>query len=97
MAFSFLLAWPPSTTPWNLDTQQYLTNHVFYNRLKSKTIDLTSFTASLAGLSDTLLAGMVADVPDEWNNDSLFKIERHLRSMREHAADFAEQIRRFLV
>lgn len=96
-AFSFLLAVFPPATPWKLGDQQYLTDHVFFRRLKSKPVDLTRFTVSLAGLSEAVLAGIVADVPAEWNNDNLPKIERHLRTMRDHAGEFAEEVRRFLV
>jgi hypothetical protein len=97
MAFSFLLALLPSAMPWRLGDQQYLTDHVFYRKLKSKPIDLTGFTASLRGLSEPFLAGIAADVPAEWNNDNVLKIERHLRAVREHAAEFADEIRRSLV
>jgi hypothetical protein len=97
MAFSFLLVLFPSTTPWKLDDQPLLTDHVFFRKLKSKPIDLTGFTASLGGLSDGLLKEIVADVPAEWNNDNLPKIERHLRTVRDHAGEFAEEVRRFLV
>lgn len=96
-AFSFLLAILPSTEPWELNDQQYLTDHVFYRKLKSKPIDLTGFTASLGGLSDALLAGIVADVPGEWNNDNLPKIERHLRTVRDRAGEFAAEVQRILV
>jgi hypothetical protein len=96
-AFSFVVALFPSATPWKLDDQQYLTDHVFYRKLKSKPIDLTGFTASLGGLSDAVLEGIVADVPAEWNNDNLPKIERHLSTVRDHAGEFAEEVRRFLV
>jgi hypothetical protein len=96
-AFSFLLAVIPSGTPWKLSDQRYLTDHVFYRNLRSKPIDLTGFTAALTGLSDALLAGIVADVPAEWNNDNLPKIERHLRTVRDLAGEFAEEVRRFLV
>jgi hypothetical protein len=87
----------PSATPWKLDDQQYLTDHVFYRKLKSKPIDLTGFTASLGGLSDAVLEGIVADVPAEWNNDNVPKIERHLCTVRDHAGEFAGEVRRFLV
>ena len=96
-AFSFLLALFPSATPWKLEDQQYLTNHVFYRKLRSKSIDLTGFTASLLGVSDALLAAIVADVPAEWNNDSLPMIERHLRAVRDRAAEFTGEVRRILV
>ena len=97
MAFSFVLALFPSATPWRLDDQQYFANHVFYRKLKSKTIDLTGFTASLGGLSDAILAGIVADLPSEWNNGTLAKIEAHLRTVRDHRLEFAEEVRRILV
>jgi hypothetical protein len=97
MAFSFLAAVLPSPTPWKVDQQQYLRDHVFYRRLKSKPLDLTGFTASLGGLSDGLLGGIRADVPAEWNNENVVKIERHLRAVQEHRGEFAEEVRRFLV
>lgn len=97
MAFSFVLALVPSATPWRLDDQQYLADHVFYRKLKSKPIDLTGFTASLRGLSETFLAGIVADVPAEWNNENVLKIEGHLRAVSEHATEFADEVRRSLV
>jgi len=96
-AFSFLLALSPSATPWDLDDQPYLIDHVFYRRLKSKPIDLTGFTTSLSGLSDAALDGITEDVPAEWNNGNLSRIERHLRMVRDHAGEFTEAIRRILV
>ncbi len=96
-AFSFLLAILPSEEPWKLNDQQYLTDHVFYRKLKSKPIDLTGFTAALGGLSEGILTGIVADVPGEWNNDNLPKIERHLRTVRDRAGEFAAEVQRILV
>jgi hypothetical protein len=94
-AFSFLLALFPSD-PWSLDDQQYLSEHVFFRTLKSKGVDLTAFTNSLAGLSDVVLAEFLADVPSEWCDDSLPKIKEHLGAIRDHGAEFAEAVRRFL-
>jgi hypothetical protein len=96
-AFSFLLAILPSAEPWKLNDQQYLTDHVFHRKLKSKPIDLTGFTSSLGALSDAFLAGIVADVPAEWNNDNLAKIERHLQTVRDRAGEFAAEVQRILV
>ncbi len=97
MAFSFLLALLPSANPWSLDDQQYLLEHVFFRSLKSKAIDITPFTDSLAGLTDALLSELVAEVPSEWNSESLPKIKEHLCGMRDHAVEFNESLRRFLV
>ena len=96
MAFSFLLDIFPSATPWELRGQKYLEKHVFYSRLKSKSIDLEAFIQTLSALSDTLLESFMTDIPDEWNNDSVPKISQHIRSIREHASAFNEEIRRFL-
>jgi hypothetical protein len=96
LAFSFVTAVFPTVAPWKLGDQQYLVDHAFYRKLRSRPIDLSGFTALLGGASDAMLKTIVADIPTEWNNDSLRKIERHLRMVREHAAEFAEEIRRFL-
>jgi hypothetical protein len=97
MAFSFLLALLPSANPWSLDDQRYLLEHVFFRALKSKAIDVTFFTNSLVGLTDALLSELAAEVPSEWNNESVPKIKEHLCVMRDHAGEFAESLRRFLV
>ena len=96
LAFSFLLDILASAEPWRLDGQRYLSEHVFYRALKSKAIDITGFTGALAALSGSVLGGIVNDVPPEWNNGSLPKIEQHLRTVSAHASEFAEEIRRRL-
>jgi hypothetical protein len=97
IAFSFLMDIFPSPSPWLVDRQPYLTNHVFYRQLKSQNIDLTDFTLRLSGLSDAVLGEVFADVPSEWNNEDVPRIGQHLNMMRNHAEEFAEELRRFLV
>ena len=97
VAFSFLLDLFPSPRPWELNNQVSLSDHVFYRQLKSQRIDLTRFTAQLDELSGEILEEIFADVPQEWNNENGPKISRHFSSVRDHAEEFAEQIRRFLV
>lgn len=97
LAFAFLLDILPSATPWKLSDQRYLESHVFFTKLRSRPVDLMRFVESLAGLSDSRIGRMSAEVAPEWNNGILFKIEAHLRLMREHAEEFAEEIRRRLV
>ena len=97
MAFSFLRTIFPSTTPWKLEREAYLQEHVFYRKLKSKPIDLDGFIQNLSTLSDTLLESIMTDIPPEWNNDKVSMISAHIRSIRDHASDFDEEIRRFLV
>lgn len=96
LAFSFLLDILESATPWRLDGQRYLGDHVFYRRLRGKPIDLDGFTAGLAALPGPALDGILAEVPAEWNNENLAKIERHLRTVSAHAAEFADEVKRRL-
>lgn len=96
-AFSFLLDVLPSPAPWLMNRQQYLTNHVFYRQLKSQDIDLKDFTRKLTGLTDATLDQMIAESPAEWNNEDAQKIAQHLRAVRNHAEEFTEDIRRFLI
>lgn len=96
LAFSFLLDVFPSSSPWILDRQVYLRDHVFYRQLKSKSLDLTGFTTALSNVEDSVLEGLFADIPQEWKNESGLRIQEHLISMRDHAEEFAEQVRRFL-
>jgi hypothetical protein len=97
MAFSFLLDLRRSAAPWKLGDQGYLSDHVFFTALRSKTCDLEGFTKSLAALSERQITMMTANVPREWNNGSLTRIEEHLRLVGEHAEEFAEEVKRRLV
>jgi hypothetical protein len=97
VAFSFLRAIPPTATPWIVDQERYLEHHVFYRKLKSKPIELEGFTSRLAEMPDAFLDSFVAEVPHEWDNqDCVTRIVAHLRTVRDHATEFAESIRRVL-
>jgi len=96
-AFSFLDAIFPSGTPWRLGTERYLTDHVFYRQLKSKDVDLMDFTARLTGLTDAVIDRILEEAPAEWNHEDAQKIAQHLRAVRNHAEEFSEEVRRFLV
>jgi hypothetical protein len=96
IAFSFLRDIFPSPTPWKLDRQGYLINHVFYRQLKAQQIDLTRFSANLMSLSGAVLEEIFADIPPEWNNEDGPSIRHHLLAVREHADEFADELRRFL-
>jgi len=96
-AFSFLKTIFPSASPWVLSTEQYLTDHAFYRQLKSKEVDLMDFTARLKDLDDTAIDRILDEAPAEWNREEAQKISKHLRTIRDHAEEFGEEIRRFLV
>jgi hypothetical protein len=96
LAFSFLLAIQLSPTPWRLDGKTYLDDHVFGRCLKSKSIELGTFEAALANLPAVALDGIVAEIPEEWNNEYVTRIERHLCDVSAHAVEFTEEVRRRL-
>jgi hypothetical protein len=96
VAFSFVRDILPSPEPWKLDRQRYLADHVFYRNLKTQRVDLSRFSENLGLLSNGTLEEIFADVPPEWNNGDESRISQHLLAVREHAEEFAEEIRRFL-
>lgn len=96
-AFSFLFDVFPSGAPWEVDNERYLTNHVFYRRLKSKCIELEEFIVNLVDLSEAVLEGFVAELPSEWDNqDNVRRIVEHIGALRQHGEEFADSIRRVL-
>jgi len=96
LAFSFLYGIAPSPTPWRLEDQLYLADHVFYTRLRKKQVDLSRFVAALVALPEGALQEILAEVPAEWNNGILPGIDGHLRIVSNHAIEFGEEVRRRL-
>jgi hypothetical protein len=97
LAFSFLLDIFSSPEPWQLEKQRmHLENHVFYRKLKAKPIDLQDFVSFLLSLTNTVLEGMVAEIPNEWNNEYVDRIVKHLVVLREHSEEFVQEVQRFL-
>jgi hypothetical protein len=96
MSFSFLFALAVSHQSWNLEDQNYLKQHVFHSRLKSRELDFTNFRDRLNALTEIVLARIKAEVPKEWTHENLERIEAHLNEIREHTDEFVEQVRRRL-
>lgn len=95
--FSFLMALLPSKEPWNLERETYyLENHVFYNKLKRKEIDLADFGRMLKLLTRKVLNEIREDTPSEWAHDDLKRIEDHLAQIQRNAGKFVEQVQRRL-
>lgn len=69
---------------------------MFYRRLKSRAIDLDDFTDRLKALPEAAWGDIVEDVPPEWKNESVDRVEEHLRAVSAHASEFAEEVRRRL-
>jgi hypothetical protein len=96
LSFSFLESILPTQTPWTLDDQPNLHEHVFYRQLRRKPLDLTGFMTALAELANGPLEVILTETPAEWNNEVLGKIEQHLRLISLHADEFREGIIRRL-
>jgi hypothetical protein len=69
---------------------------VFYAQLRSSPIDLDDFTQALRALSGAPLDAIRAALPTAWNNEEAVKIDRRLRTIADHAGEFAEEVKRQL-
>ena len=99
LAFSFVFEIGTSGRPWELKglTGDFLNGHVFSKDLKGKVIDLSRLQSGLEGIDDLTLRAMFDQIPIEWNNDNLSRIREHLRDVRNHSAQFIEQVKWRLV
>jgi hypothetical protein len=94
-AFSFLLEIFPSGKPWIPASEDFLEKHVFARALDQVPFPM-DFLRSLSGLSDDIAAHFSEQIPSAWKSDDLPRIESHIALMREHAAEFAEEVTRRL-
>jgi hypothetical protein len=95
-AFSFLLAIFPSAHPWQLGTESYLDEHVFFNGLHKRQVDWTAFIDALRNLPTDFFVTLRNDLPEEWNATAFDRIEEHITLVIQHADDFELELRRRL-
>jgi hypothetical protein len=95
MAFSFLLNILPNQTPWRLEHETYLDRHVFARKLRGVPFP-ADFSQLLRMLTPDVLGQLALEIPDEWQCEDLQKIEAHIGLIRDHADEFAEEVRRRL-
>jgi hypothetical protein len=95
MAFSFLLDIFPTQTPWRLEHEVYLDRHVFARTLKGVPFSV-DFLQLLKTLTPEVLGEFSRQIPNEWRCDDLQRIETHVGLIRDHADEFAEEVRRRL-
>ena len=95
LAFSFLYQIGDPTDPWILqgNAGDFLNEHVFYTDIKGEEISLDRFQGALAALSDGSLTEIFDQVPRAWDNDNVPKIANHLKSVRDHTAEFVKQVK----
>jgi hypothetical protein len=95
LAFSFLYHIGPPTSPWRLDGKpfDFLKDHVFYKDLKGQEADLDRFQGAIEAVSDDDLAELIDQTPPAWDNGNVARISGHLKSLRDHAAEFVKQVK----
>jgi hypothetical protein len=96
-SFSFLFTIGGHSSPWNLEREAYLRNHVFYSKLRSKRLDLSEFKCRLEALTETEMDKIRSEVPVEWMHGDFERIGEHLGQVRAHLEEFVEQVKRSLV
>jgi hypothetical protein len=67
-------------------------DHVFFYQLRKQQLDLGPFMARLAALGDAKLESIIREVPGQWYHPDLGRISDHLRSVRDHVAEFEQEI-----
>ena len=99
LAFSFVYQIGNSGHAWELKglAGDFLNDHVFSNDLKGKRVDLSRLQSALDAIDDTTLDALFDQLPIEWNNDHLSRIKVHIRDVRNHSAEFIEQVKWRLV
>lgn len=95
LAFSFLYHIGRPTDPWKLEgtAGDFLNDHVFYKELKGQEIDLDRFQGALEAISDGDLAEAFDQIPRAWENDNVSRVSSHLKSARDHSAEFVKQVK----
>lgn len=91
-AFSFLYLIGGRTPKLDLRQRRSLTDHVFFYQLRKKAIDLGSFTARLADLSNDQIERIFSEVPAEWKHNNMQAISTHLQFFRENCLAFGRQL-----
>ncbi len=70
---------------------------MFYRPLKGRPTEVERFAGALEAMADDKIGNIAEAIPLEWRTDKLPRIVRHLKLLRDHAKDFAEQVKRRLV
>lgn len=91
VAFSFLFDFNPARS-WQ-EKFSFLSQHVFYNDLRGRALDLSRFSAALSNLSDSALDSMSQSIPSSFGPEYSARICDHLRRARGEATAFMDALR----
>jgi hypothetical protein len=77
---------------------RFMKNHVSYPWLRGSQVDLGPFGERLQGLSDDVIHGLLAGVPEEWRDghDLCDAMGGYLREAREERAAFLDYVKHLL-
>ena len=93
MAFSFLLpVFGEKWEPWQVRQLEFLKQHIFFNSLKGKKLDIEPYIERIRALDGDIMSTLRAIVPLKWVTDDLDKIVDHIFAIRQHAGKFADEI-----
>jgi hypothetical protein len=96
LAFSFLLDIFLNSEPWMVSKQLFWSEHVFFNSLRRKPLDIGGFLGRLAELPEDFVDRLREQLPMEWDFNTLWKIKGHLNSLSANAEAFGEELMRRL-
>lgn len=95
LSFSFIYLIAPEERPWQVSHFDFLKGHLFYRQLKGARVGFERFESAMKSLPGRI-SEIISDVPDEWKNANVQKIEDHFDKILTHADEFIDEVRRLL-
>lgn len=96
ISLSFLVDIFSNKEPWNLKSQTYLREHIFFQQLRGQSIIFDGFKDSLCNLTDERLEYIINLCPKEWIADIQIRVHEHFKLLRENADNFIGNIKTIL-
>lgn len=87
----FCCRWDDQLFPGRLGADQrrrMTSNHALYRWLRGTAVDFQPFLSKLAGLSDSLIASILMDIPDDWHGSETNRIVGYLSEKRNDIQGF---------
>ena len=88
-----------SSTPWifNESEKTLYQKHVFYNYLKGRVQDFTSFASDLQRINDDFWQKVETLLPTSWTTSEVGEIREYLSQIIKHRSDFSDQLTQSLL
>jgi len=95
LSFSFIFLIAPEEKPCQVSQLQFLKDHLFYRQLTGAHVSFERFAGAMKALSERI-PDILSDVPGEWKNANIEKIEDHFDKTLAHVDEFIDEVRRIL-